>query len=163
MERAFFTKKLFLLFILSVTLFSAGCSQSEEIENVDAYTLVIDQLYQEDIALNSDIKYIALDTSLILNLNHSEKQELFQELESYGLIVLDMTIEELEEEGYIKNLFFEEGILFEIEDRPIQGNIITMDVSKWRSGLGAIGYDGLILKYKNGKWKIVKNGNAWIS
>ena len=74
-----------------------------------------------------------------------------------------MTMEELEEEGYIKNLFFEEGILFEIKDETMQGATITMDISKWRSGLGAIGYDGLIVKYKNGKWEIVKQGNAWIS
>jgi len=156
-------KTMFLLFLLSITIFSIGCTQPGEIDKVDAYKTVIDKLYQEDSGLNGDIKYIAIDTSSIINLDESEKQELLHELESYGFTVLDMTMGELEEEGYIKNLFFVEGILFEIDDETMQGTSITMDISKWRSGLGAIGYDGLIVKYKNSKWEIVKQGNAWIS
>ena len=156
-------RELFLLFVLFIAVFLMGCTQPGEINKVDAYTTAIDKLYQEDSGLNGDIKYIALDTSSIINLDDSERQELLQALESYGFTVLDMTMEELEEEGYIKDLFFEEGILFEIKDETMQGATITMDISKWRSGLGAIGYDGLIVKYKNGKWEIVKQGNAWIS
>ena len=156
-------RELFLLFVLFIAVFLMGCTQPGEINKVDAYTTAIDKLYQEDSGLNGDIKYIALDTSSIINLDDSERQELLQALESYGFTVLDMTMEELEEEGYIKNLFFEEGILFQIKDEPMQETSITMDISKWRSGLGAIGYDGLIVKYKNGKWEIVKQGNAWIS
>lgn len=156
-------RELFLLFVLFIAVFLMGCTQPGEINKVDAYTTAIDKLYQEDSGLNGDIKYIALDTSSIINLDDSEKQELLQTLEIYGFTVLDMTMEELEEEGYIKNLFFEEGILFQIKDETMQGTSITMDISKWRSGLGAIGYDGLVVKYKNGKWEIVKQGNAWIS
>ena len=163
MKKESVARKLLLLFLFSIALFSLGCTQPGEINKVDAYTTAIDKLYQEDSGLNGDIKYIALDTSSIINLDDSERQELLQALESYGFTVLDMTMEELEEEGYIKDLFFEEGILFEIKDETMQGATITMDISKWRSGLGAIGYDGLIVKYKNGKWEIVKQGNAWIS
>ena len=156
-------REFFLLFVLFIAVFLMGCTQSGEVDKVDAYTTAIDKLYQEDSGLNGDIKYIALDTSSIINLDDSERQELLQALESYGFTVLGMTLEELEEEGYIKDLFFEEGILFEIKDETMQGATITMDISKWRSGLGAIGYDGLIVKYKSGKWEIVKQGNAWIS
>ncbi len=163
MKKESVARKIFLLFLFSIALFSLGCTQVGEIDKVDAYTTVIDKLYQEDSGLNGDIKYIALDTSSIINLDDSEKQQLLQELEGHGFTVLDMTMEELEEEGYIKNLFFEEGILFQIKDEPMQGTSITMDISKWRSGLGAIGNDGLVVKYKNGKWEIVKQGNAWIS
>ena len=38
-----------------------------------------------------------------------------------------------------------------------------MNASKWRSGLGAIGYVDLTVKYTNGKWEIVKTWSAWIS
>ena len=75
----------------------------------------------------------------------------------------NMTFEELEEQGYIDDLYFKEGILFKIEDRPMSGNSILMDVSKWRSGLGAIGYDDLKVQFKSGNWKITKIGSAWIS
>ncbi|MTI70882.1 MAG: hypothetical protein FH751_11590 [Firmicutes bacterium] len=163
MKKNFIVRKIFVLFILSITVFTIACTQSEKIDKVDAYTTVIDKLYEEDTALNSNIKYIAIDTSLIVNLNNEEKKELLKDLEKYGFTILDMTIEELKKEGYVKDLYFKKGILFKIKDEPIKRNSITMNISKWRSGLGAIGYHDTVLKYKNGKWKIEKQGIAWIS
>ncbi len=163
MKKKLMARKIIILFILSIAIFTAACTQSEVVDKVGAYTTVIDKLYEEDTALNNNINYIAVDTSSIINLNDEEKAALLKELESYGFTVLDMTIEELKEEGYIKDLYFEEGILFEIEDEPIEGNSITMDISKWRSGLGAIGYDGTVVTFKNEKWEIETPGAAWIS
>lgn len=154
--------KRIIAFLVLVMVVVVGCSQ-EAPDKIGAYTTVIDRLYNEDIALNSDIKYIAIDTSKINNLSNEEKLSLVKDLEKYGYIVLNMTFEELEKEGYIKELYFKEGILFKIEDEPANGNSITMDVSKWRSGLGAIGYDDLKVEYKNSKWEVTKTGNAWIS
>ena len=148
--------------LIIILVIAAGCSQ-EAPDILGAYNEVIDKLYNEDIALNSDIKYIAIDTSLINNLSEEQKSSLLKDLEKYGYTVLDMTFEELEKEGYIENLYFKEGILFKIEDKPVSGKSITMDVSKWRSGLGAIGYDDLKVEYKNGKWEVTKTGSAWIS
>jgi Ca-activated chloride channel family protein len=108
-------------------------------------------------------KHIAVDTSLINNLSEEQKSELLKEIEKYGYIVLDMTFDKLEEQGYIEELYFKEGILFNIEDKPMSGNAILMNVSKWRSGLGAIGYNDLKVEYKNGNWKITKTESAWIS
>ncbi len=156
MKKKISTRKIFILFILSITIFAVACTQNEEVDKIGAYTTVIDKLYEEDSALNSNIKYIAIDTSLIVKLSDEEKTELLKHLENYGFIILDMTFEELNEEGYIKDLYFEEGILFQIKDESIKGNSITMDISKWRSGLGAIGYDGAVVKYENGKWEIEK-------
>ena len=56
-------KKIIALMIF-IVLLATGCSK-EELDMVWAYTTVIDKLYNEDTALNSDIKYIAVDTSLI--------------------------------------------------------------------------------------------------
>ena len=75
-------RELFLLFVLFIAVFLMGCTQPGEINKVDAYTTAIDKLYQEDSGLNGDIKYIALDTSSIINLDDSERQELLQALES---------------------------------------------------------------------------------
>lgn len=154
-------KKIIVCLIL-VLIIAVGCSQ-ETPDIIGAYTAVIDKLYNEDMALNSDIKYIAIDTSKINNLSDIQKSSLLKELEKYGYTVLDMTFEELEKEGYIEDLYFKEGILFKIEDEPVSGKSIIMNVSKWRSGLGAIGYDDLKVVYKNGEWKVTKTGNAWIS
>lgn len=154
-------KKIIVCLII-VLLIATGCSQ-ETPDKVGAYTAVIDKLYNEDEALNSDIKYIAVDTSLINYLSDNQKLILLKDLEKYGYTVLDMTFEELEKEGYIEDLYFKEGILFKLEDKTMNKNSITMNVSKWRSGLGAIGYDDLKAVYKNGKWEVTKTGNAWIS
>lgn len=148
--------------LILILIIAVGCSQ-EAPDVVGAYAVVIDKLYNEDIALNSDIKYIAIDTSLINNLSEEQKSSLLKDLEKYGYTVLDMTFEELEKEGYIEDLYFKEGILFKIKDKTVNGKSITMDVSKWRSGLGAIGYDDLKVEYKNGKWEVTKTGSAWIS
>lgn len=154
--------KKIIVFLILIVVVATGCSK-EAPDTIGAYTAVIDKLYNEDTALNSDIKYIAIDTSKISNLSDEEKSKLLKDLEEYGYTVLDMTFEELEKEGYIKDLYFEEGILFKIEDEPVSGKSITMDVSKWRSGLGAIGYDDLKVEYKNSKWEVTKTGSAWIS
>lgn len=178
-------KKILILVILSIIVFSVGCTgnrdvdivgldkhnrdnpsvstEKQDIHTVEAYVTVIEKLYKEDIGLNSNIKYIAVDTSLIVNLTDEGKAELLKKLEIYGFTVLNMTFEELEKEGYIKDLYFEEGISFKIEDKPIKNNSITMNISKWRSGLGAIGYDGLVIEYRNDRWEIKKLGDAWIS
>ena len=163
MEKKSIARIISILLVLSIAVFTAACTQSNDIDKIGAYTTVIDKLYKEDSALNSNIEYIAVDTSSIVNLDDEEKTKLLSELEIYGLTVLDMTMKELEEEGYIQDLYFEEGILFEIRDESIEGTSITMDISKWRSGLGAIGYDGIVVEYDNGRWEIKKQGNAWIS
>lgn len=185
MKKIISMKKISILFIISIIVFMVGCTgnqdadiaeqekpkgdnisvdtEKQDIDIVEAYMVVIEKLYKEDIGLNSNIKYIAVDTSKIVNLTDEGKAKLLNEVESYGFKVLDMTFGELEKEGYIKELYFEEGILFRIEDNPIKNNSITMDISKWRSGLGAIGYDGLAIEYKNDKWEIMKLGGAWIS
>lgn len=155
-------KRLIACLIIMMIVIS-GCSQEVPLDTVGAYTTVIDKLYNEDMALNSDIKYIAVDTSSIVNISEEEVSRLLKEIEKYGYDVLDMTFEELEQEGYIKDLYFEEGILFRIKDNVMSGSSITMDVSKWRSGLGAIGYDDLRVKYRDSKWEVTKTGTAWIS
>jgi len=158
-------KKISTLFLIGIIVFFAVYNfKVEKTPNaVEAYTTVIDKLYKEDSGLNGDIKYLAIDTSLMVNLNDKTKVKLLKHLEKYGFTVLDMSFEDLQKTGYIKNLQFEEGILFQIEDEPMENNRIKMKASKWRSGKGAIGYNHLILNYKDGKWEISGLNEMWIS
>lgn len=157
-------KKILVILFIFLILVMAGCTDKQAPNVVDAYTMVIDKLYMEDSGLNDGIKYLAIDTSLMVNLTDDvKKAELLKQLKNYGFIVLDTTFEELEKKGYIHDLYFKEGILFRIEDEPIKNNSIIMKASKWRSGTGAMGYDNLIIEYKNNKWKISKSGSPWIS
>ncbi len=155
-------KLLFILLIIAAVLIT-GCTAKAAPEAGGAYEAAIDKLYNEDEALNLNIKYLAVDTTKMKNLTEESKKTLLKNLEKYGLIVLDTTSSELEKNGYIKDTNFEEGILFELEDEEMKNNTIKMDVSKFRSGIGAIGYEGMELKYRNGKWEIKESGSPWIS
>jgi Ca-activated chloride channel family protein len=155
-------KRLFLILTI-LAIFMFGCSREEPSDAVGAYMAVLDKLYSEDSGLNAEIKYLAIDTSKMVNLTDEAKSKLMKELDKYGLTVLDMTFEELQKEGYIEDLAFRNGILFRIEDEPMSGNKIVMDASKWRSGTGAIGYEDIVVKYSAVGWKITGMKSAWIS
>ena len=60
------------LMLIILSLIAVGCSQGPA-DNISAYTTVIDRLYGEDSGLNGEIKYIAIDTSLIKNLTDEQK------------------------------------------------------------------------------------------
>lgn len=156
-------KKILFIFLIVAAAFMTGCADTEAPDGAGAYEAAIDKLYSEDEALNMNIKYLAVDTTKMKNLTEEGKTNLLKNLEKYGLTVLDTTSSELEKNGYIKDTYFEEGILFELEDEEMKNNSITMNVSKFRSGLGAIGYDNMVLKYRNGKWEIKDTGSPWIS
>jgi len=156
-------KKILILFLVLIIALGAGCTKKQTPDTVKAYMMIIDQLYKEDSALNHDIKYLALDTSLMVNLSNEGKDELLNQLKDYGHEILDMSFEELEKQGYIQDVYFKEGVLFRIEDKEIKNNSITMKASKWRSGLGAIGYNEVTIKYNNGEWEITELNGSWIS
>ncbi|MEL7649941.1 MAG: hypothetical protein AAGU76_17810 [Sedimentibacter sp.] len=156
-------KKLLCVVLILIVSLSAGCSRTEPPDAIGAYEAAIDRLYMEDEALNTGIKYLAIDTSEMVNLTEENKKTLLKNLEKYGLTVLDATMEQLKEQGYIKDTNFEEGILFKIRDEKMKNSSVAMDVSKFRSGLGAIGYDGMVIKYRDGRWEITKSGSPWIS
>lgn len=156
-------KKILILFLVLIIALGAGCTKKQKPDTVKAYMMIIDQLYKEDSALNHDIKYLALDTSLMVNLSNEGKDELLNQLKDYGHEILDMSFEELEKQGYIQDVYFKEGVLFRIEDKEIKNNSITMKASKWRSGLGAIGYNEVTIKYNNGEWEITELNGSWIS
>lgn len=62
-----------------------------------------------------------------------------------------------------ENLYFEKGILIEIKNMEYveEDGRIKCAISKWRSGLGAIGADETA-EYDGSDWKIKKD-NQWIS
>jgi len=157
-------KKISILFLIGIMVFISGCTKTEKNPDIVlAYSTVIDKLYSEDSGLNGDIKYLAIDTSHMVNLTDKTKAELLKELDKYGFIVLNMTFKDLKSQGYIKDLVFKKGILFQIEDEPFKNNCIKMKASKWRSGLGAIGYNKITVEYKEGKWQITELTGMWIS
>lgn len=144
----------------------SGCAKEtmgESVSAADAYWIMIDQIYQQDEGLNENIRYLAINTETMVNLAEGDKQRLISELEKYGHEVLDLTFDQLKAEGFITTDGFKDGIFIQIQDEPMQDGLIKMDVSKWVSPKGAIGYNGCLIEYIDGMWQIKEMGDQWIS
>lgn len=143
---------------------------TEDKELLQAYKAVIDDVYQDDSALNSDISIIALDLEDVNNLTEEELVTLVEMVDetygSAGIEVMKATYKELIEQGLVddENLYFEKGILITIKEPQYDRKKMTLTygIEKWRSGLGAIGSDKATAKFKDGEWKITKE-DMWIS
>jgi hypothetical protein len=134
---------------------------------LDGYLALIDDIYQMDNGLNGEIEMIAFDTSQWINLTNIGKEIIFAQVkESYGFEVIEGTYEELVEQELIEeeNLYFPKGILIKLSNMEYNKDKekITCAISKWRSGLGAIGSEDVTAEYDGTQWKISKEG-MWIS
>lgn len=140
---------------------------TEDKELMEAYKAVIDDIYQEDSGLNSDISLIALDLSDITDLTEEELDKLANMVEAdYNIDVIRATYKELIEQGLVDEdkLYFETGILINIIEPKYDKEemLLTYGIEKWRSGLGAIGSNNASARFEDGEWKITKE-DMWIS
>ena len=122
---------------------------------VGFYQTVLNDLWNVDKGLNSDINTLAFDLSKVTNLSDSEKSALVYVVgNSHNVHGIKGTFDELSEQGYIDKdkLFFKNGILFTIELSDVTENSFMFDVKKWRSGDGA---------YYFIDCKAVRSDNGW--
>ena len=124
---------------------AAGEATDEENKLTDFYLDVIDDLYNDDEGLNSDIDTMGLDLTGACNLSDDEKQAIADAAgKAYDLNVVCGTYDELEEQGYIdkENLCFTSGVLIsvEVDGSSVKDDAFTFDAEKWRGGTGAIFY-----------------------
>lgn len=145
-----------------ILIYNAINATADPDELINAYLSIIDTLYNEDTALNSGIKYVAVDTSAMTNLDRAAKDKLLKAVEKYNCIVLEDGFDGLEAKGYIKDVWFQEGILFILKDKPPSNGVITIVTDKWRNGVGSIRYT-FDLKKSDGDWKIDKKYDFLIS
>lgn len=130
------------------------------------YETMLDEIWKEDEALNSDAEFICIDfenLKKIDNKNNSEftsiedgtKQNILTYAKKYHEIVIANSMEELKEKG----LFNEEtmslkGVLIYIDEiEEISENKAIISMVKYRSGLGAI-FSKYELTFKDEKWEI---------
>lgn len=127
------------------------------------YMSVINNLYEVDPGLNSEIERIAFDFSGISNLTEVEKTALIYRLGNfYSLETVRGTFDELCEQGYInkEKLYFEKGLLFTVEVTASENNRFTFDAKKWRSGTGAYFYNDCTAVKANGNWTYTVGSEA---
>lgn len=132
---------------------------------INPYYVLFDELYSSDSGLNSKIKCIAIDMDNCKAdteyINH------FISLMQYFCKVNDLTLLEdnyagLLEKGMITDYYFEDGIIISFKDNSFSDTKLVSSISKWRSGLGAIGGDYTV-KNNGGIWEITNADRLWIS
>ena len=152
--------------LLPSTSSNTSTTSIEQSSIVNAYMSIINKLYEEDPSLNDEISILAIDTTKMCNITSYEKTLLLEKLKNvYELEIIDSTFEDLKKEGYIlaDQLYFPNGILITIEDTPIANDsTFIFNASKWRSGLGAIGYNNAAITYIDYTWEITVQ-SSWIS
>lgn len=130
------------------------------------YQMILD-IISQDTALNEDTSIIALDLTQASNLTDGDKSALsYLVMNGFMKDCYLYTYEELVNEGLIddENLYFKDGILITIAVTKETTDSFTFSISKWRSGLGAIGYDDCTAKRKGTEWTYDLNyGLMWES
>ena len=127
-------------------------------EVCELYLEVLEDLWNVDSGLNSEITQIGIDLSELSHLTEAEKDTVMSEFASkHNLPYIAGTWEELREQGYIdKNtLYWEDGLFFSI--KTTEGNsapeLTVFDAIKWRSGDGAYLFDQCTArKNADGTW-----------
>ena len=131
---------------------------------VEGYLLVIDHLVNYGSSgIHSWDKYLAIDTSKMVNLTPDDKTRLIKKMEKYKLQVLNKTWDELEKDGYIIGSEFEHGLLIIIEDKKMESNSITMDASRERGALNAYGLLDFRIRFASGQWEMADINITWVS
>lgn len=133
------------------------------------YLDVLEDLWNVDSGLNSEIAQIGLDLSELSHLTEAEKDNVMSEFASnHDLPYLVGTWEELCEQGFIdkENLCWNDGLFFSIKTNEEASwnlpaakegdpapELTSFDAQKWRSGLGAYYFDQCTAqKNADGTW-----------
>lgn len=166
--------KLRLTIIIVAMMVLCGCKsnfeekindQQEEVVTIygEIYKTAFDEIMKVDEGLNSDSKYIAINIKTLEGANQKDIEYIFNEFEKYSNTVIDESLETLKEKGMVKDLNSIEGILLEIISiETISNEEVIVEVSKFRSGIGAIGMK-YKLERKDNKWEIKDENMLWIS
>ena len=119
----------------------------------ELYLTVLEDLWNVDSGLNSEISLIGIDLSELSHLTEVEKDTVMGKFASkHNIPYIVGTWEELCEQGFIdkENLYWEDGLFFSIKtnedaewnlpnlkDGDSIPELTSFDAHKWRSGLGA--------------------------
>ena len=128
----------------------------EEVKNytVEMYKKILDDLLNQDSAINEGAKFIAIDftnflayhkdrydgSSQLRNLSPNEKNQLLDYCKKYNENVIDATMEELKEKGYFneKNMYLQ-GILITVTNtEKVEFDKAILSLQKYRGGLAAV-------------------------
>ncbi|KZE69105.1 hypothetical protein AWM68_02235 [Fictibacillus phosphorivorans] len=162
-----FAKKYYFVLLLISLLFTA-CNQ-EQHTNGDlgsVYFNALDSIMVKDEALNSEMRFIALDLTIVKELSENDKKEIKLFLkDKYGVDVIEATLKKLKHKGmYNTKTMVLHGVLLKLEKAKFISNnkAFEFEGSKYRAGNGAVGVKGKLL-YRDGKWQPFEIQEIWVS
>lgn len=128
---------------------------------VGMYLAVIGEIWDYDPALNDNIQYLAFDLHKADNLTAGEKEAVvWLAAGTYGKTPLSGTYDELCAQGYITDMYFEDGLLLIFEVDDAKEDSFHFKAQKWRSGLGANFYEDCTARLSGGVWDYALGGFA---
>lgn len=156
----------FSLLLVMLVLLSACNNGVEPKKHLgEIYTVALDSIMEQDEALSSEMKYIAIDMSNFKEVTDFDKEEILSYFnEKYKVEVMDATFEQLREKGlYNPDTLSLNGVLLRIEKVEFKFNTNILIVgSKYRSGDGAVGVE-VTVHHQENKWKTKEVKQTWIS
>lgn len=175
-------RKAICVFAVILLLFTAGCSKSdgkntiESPENQEAvyvdratlcyvYIQAIDNLLEEDTALNEGMKYIAIDMETLKGINRDDEKTITEYFERKYTKVKNASLEDLKKEGEfdVRNKLLKNGVAVKVNKVvEFTDDSIIFEASKFKSGLGAIGME-FKFKKQDRVWKLDDSGLKWIA
>ena len=155
----------------TVRAYSKPTDKNDHGDLCGLYLQVLEDLWEDDSGLNSDITYISVDLEDAPgSLTDGEKSAIAWIFSgARDKQALQFSFEELKENGYIDEsiLYWEDGVLLSIKkaDKGTDSaQKISFDAQKWRSGVGAIFYMDCTAERATGvQWKQYETGSFAIS
>ena len=165
-------KKLFLCILMLVVLAGCGNNAAKQpggsgetgvSEYADIYIDAFDAYFDVDPELGDDMEYLAIDMDTLEHATEADKREITDHFkEKFGVEVKDASFEDLEKQGLVYEGNYIDGILLYVSKIEVGGSSITIEGTKFRSGIGADGIKSTFER-EGGQW-ILKNVDLiWIS
>jgi hypothetical protein len=133
--------------------------------NIDMWEisrLALDAFIPLGDGLTNNMKYIAIDMSNLKDLSEGDREQVLQYFSKYDVDVMDVTLDQLEKEGRLKDARSLEGILLRVMNTEIMENKIIIEGSLFKSLKAAIG-TSVVVEHLDGKWQVTKATDTWMS
>ena len=129
----------------------------------EIYISVFDSYFEQDPALHDGMKYIAIDMDTLEHASEGDKAAISEYFRTkYGVDVMDASFADLEEQNMVGDGNSLEGILLSVESVSVDKYEIIIEGSKFRSGLGANGFESTLTN-KDGVWALKETKMTWIA
>lgn len=143
--------------LIAMMILGVGCQQhnqsSLESKYASIYIQVFDSYFDIDIGLHEGMKYLAIDMDSLTNATDDNKKAITAHFEEkFNIEIKDMSFKDLEEHGFVHEMNQIDGLLLYIDNFDVTENTITVEGTKFKSGIGANVIKSILKK----------NGNEWI-